>query len=263
MHNLNLSLLALCLVLPMLVPAQPAEMPEADKTLSPYFAVQSDDPTVDRLPLLSTRADVTIAGVIADVEVTQVYKNDGRKPIEAIYTFPASTRAAVYAMKMTIGDRTIVAKIRERAQARKDYEQARQEGKSASLLEQQRPNVFQMNVANIMPGDFITVEMSYTELLVPDAGVYEFAYPTVVGPRYSNAKVKDAPKSERWVAWPYQHEGEEPSYTFDINVGLDCGMRIQDISCPSHKTTVKYNGRDDGANSVGFWVVGSGLLAVV
>ncbi len=245
--RLSCLLFAAVLLVPMLATAQPIKMPEEDKTLSPYFVVKSDDPSVDRLPLLSTKADVSIAGVIADVVVTQVYKNDGKKPIEAIYTFPASTRAAVYAMKMTIGDRTIVAKIREREQARKEYEQAKQEGKSASLLEQQRPNVFQMNVANIMPGDFITVEMSYTELLVPTEGVYEFAYPTVVGPRYSNVSEKDAPKSEHWVASPYQHEGEQPSYTFGMAVDLSCGLPIQEISCPSHKTVVKYTGLNSAA----------------
>jgi Ca-activated chloride channel family protein len=209
--------------------------------------VKSDDPSVDKLPLLSTKADVSIAGVIADVRVTQVYKNDGKKPIEAIYTFPASTRAAVYAMKMTIGDRTIVAKIREREQARKEYEVAKQQGKSASLLEQQRPNVFQMNVANIMPGDFITVEMSYTELLVPTDGVYEFAYPTVVGPRYNNKTAAESPASEKWIASPYQHEGEQPSYTFGMAVDLACGLPIQEITCPSHKTTVKYTGLNSAA----------------
>jgi len=78
-----------------------------DKTLSPYFFVQSDDPEVDRLPLQSTRADVDIAGVIARVHVTQVYKNTGKRPIEAIYVFPASTRAAVFGMRMTIGERVI------------------------------------------------------------------------------------------------------------------------------------------------------------
>jgi Ca-activated chloride channel family protein len=171
--------------------AQEAE--SADKTLSPYFLVKSDDPTVDQMPLQSTSATVDIAGVIADVKVKQVYKNEGQKPLEAIYVFPGSTRAAVYGMKMTIGDRTIVAKIEKRETARQQYEQAKQEGKSASLLEQQRPNVFQMNVANIMPGDLIVVELSYTELLVPTEGVYEFVYPTVVGPRYSNLPAAAAP----------------------------------------------------------------------
>jgi Ca-activated chloride channel family protein len=237
----------LCLVLPMLVPAQPADMPEEDKTLSPYFFVQSDDPSTDRLPLLKTTAEVNIAGVIADVTVNQVYKNDGKKPIEAIYTFPASTRAAVYAMKMTIGDRTIVARIKEREKARQDYEAAKQQGKSASLLEQQRPNVFQMNVANIMPGDYITVEMSYTELLVPTQGVYEFAYPTVVGPRYNNTTAAESPKSEKWIASPYTHEGEAPTYDFGIDVNIAAGLPIQDISCPSHKVTTAFAGLNEAS----------------
>ena len=137
------------------IPGSAQEQESSDKTLSPYFLVKSDDPETYRLPLKSTFADVNIAGVIADVKVTQVYKNEGNNALEAIYVFPASTRAAVYAMKMIIGERTIVAKIRKRDEARQEYEQAKQLGKSASLLEQQRPNVFQMNVANIMPGDFV------------------------------------------------------------------------------------------------------------
>jgi len=241
------AMLTLCLVVAAFAAAQPADMPDQDKTLSPYFFVQSDDPSTDRLPLLKTGAEVNIAGVIADVKVTQVYKNDGKKPIEAIYTFPASTRAAVYAMKMTIGDRVIVARIKEKEQARKEYEVAKQQGKSASLLEQQRPNVFQMNVANIMPGDYITVEMSYTELLVPTEGVYEFAYPTVVGPRYNNKTAAESPASEKWIASPYTHEGEAPTYDFGIEVNIAAGLPIQDISCSSHKTTSKFAGLNEAA----------------
>ncbi len=175
---------AFLLLIATAVSAQQAEF--ADKTLSPYFFVKSDDPAVDQLPLQSTSAIVNISGVIADVEVTQGYKNEGERPLEAIYIFPASTRAAIYGMKMIIGERTINAIVRTRDKARHEYELAKQQGKSASLLEQQRPNVFQINVANIMPGDVVRVELSYTELLVPADRVYEFVYPTVVGPRYSN-----------------------------------------------------------------------------
>jgi len=92
-----------------------------DKTLSPYFYIQSDDPETDRLPLKSTSAKVNIAGVIADVTITQKYTNEGKKPIEAIYVFPASTQAAVYSMVMTIGERVIVARIQERGKARQEY----------------------------------------------------------------------------------------------------------------------------------------------
>ncbi|MCU0593828.1 MAG: VWA domain-containing protein, partial [Desulfobacterota bacterium] len=210
-----------------------------DKTLSPYFFVKSDDSDLDRLPLRSTSAQVRIAGVIADVTVTQVYKNEGKRPIEAIYIFPASTRAAVYSMKMTIGERTLVAKIAKRDEARREYEEAKQSGKSASLLEQQRPNVFQMNVANILPGDVIDVEMQYTELLVPTDAVYEFVYPTVVGPRYSN---QETPPTDNWLANPYLHQGERPAEHFDMKVDLAAGMPVQHLACPSHKVAVKYDG---------------------
>jgi Ca-activated chloride channel family protein len=213
---------------------------EGNKTLSPYFFVMSDDPTTDRLPLKETRADIKIAGVIADVTVTQVYKNEGKNTLEAIYIFPASTRAAVYDMKMTIGEREIFAVVQERNKARQNYEQAKQEGKTASLLEQQRPNVFQMNVANILPGDIIKVEMKYTELLIPEAGVYEFIYPTVVGPRYSNQSADQVPASEQWVSNPYTHEGEKPMYTFGLHATLSTGLPIQDVRCNSHQIDITY-----------------------
>src|SRR6185295_8569925 len=143
-------------LLPRLAAAQQAR-PPAEKTLSPYFFVEGGDPSVDRLPLKDTRVDVTVSGVIADVTVRQVYENTGQRPLHARYVFPASTRAAVYGMTMTVGDIRIVAKIKEREQAKKDFDAAKREGKSASLLEQQRPNVFTMNVANVLPGDTISV----------------------------------------------------------------------------------------------------------
>jgi Ca-activated chloride channel family protein len=220
--------------------ARPAET--HDKTLSPYFFVQSEDPDLDRLPLKSTSVAVEIAGVIADVTVTQVYKNEGNNPLEAVYIFPGSTRAAVYGMRMTIGERTINAKIRTREAARKEYEQARQEGKSASLLEQHRPNVFQMNVANILPSDVIKVELKYTELLVPLDTVYEFVYPTVVGPRYVDQAAGETTVSEGWTANPYLHAGELPTYSFDISVNMAAGLPIRDITCTSHRTQTDYYG---------------------
>ena len=185
---------------------------------------------------------MNITGVIADVRVTQIYKNEGGKPIEAIYIFPTSTRAAVYGMKMTIGLRVIEARIEKKEEARRQYEQARDQGKGASLLEQQRPNVFQMNVANILPGDEIQVELLYTELLTPSEGVYELVYPTVVGPRYSNQTAEMTPRSEGWVANPYLHQGEQPPYAFDIQVNLSAGLPIQELACSSHQVKTTYEG---------------------
>ncbi len=215
---------------------------DAARTLSPYFFVLSDDPEVDRLPLASTRAEVRIAGVIADVRVTQVYKNSGRRALEAVYVFPASTRAAVYQMRMRIGTRVVEARIAQRKKAREAYEQARREGRTASLLEEQRPNVFQMNVANIQPGDEVRVELCYTELLVPEDGVYEFVYPTVVGPRYSNRPEEGAPEAERFSQNPTLTEGADAPYGFTLSAHVRSGVPVERVESPSHEIEVEREG---------------------
>jgi Ca-activated chloride channel family protein len=215
---------------------------EEEKVLSPYFFVQSEDPSLEPFPLLETKAKVDIAGVIAAIELTQVYKNEGTRTIEAIYCFPLGTKSAIHAMRMRIGDRIIEAKIEERAAAKHIYEQAKEEGKVASLLEQERPNVFQMKVANIMPGDRIEVRVNYTELLVPEKGIYEFAFPTVVGPRYSDKQESDAKDHDRWLKTPYLHEGEEPPYSFDITATLRTGIPLSSVWVPSHEVVVQKEG---------------------
>jgi len=214
---------------------------DADNSHSPYFVVKCENPEVDKLPLLSTSADVKIAGVIADVTINQKYKNDGQNPLEAIYVFPASSKAAVYAMEMKIGDRIVKAKIEEKEKARKDYEKAIEKGKRASLLEQLKPNVFQMNVGNIMPGDVIEVSLKYTEMLIPEEGKYSFVYPTVVGPRFMYND-KETGNSNNFNQPPYQSEGELPLYDFDINVELSTGMPIQSVACPTHQIETRFNG---------------------
>jgi len=96
-----------------------------DKNASPYFVVISDADEKASLPLKSTDVDVNVSGVIADVTVNQTYVNTGESVIEAIYVFPASTRAAVYKMVMKVGDRIITAKIEEKDKARKKYTKKR------------------------------------------------------------------------------------------------------------------------------------------
>lgn len=211
-----------------------AEKPP-DKTLSPYFVVKDGDSSVDRLPLKETKAAVHISGIIADVTVTQRYANEGKRPINARYVFPASTRAAVYGMKMKIGDSVVTAKIKEREAAKQTFEQAKKEGKSASLLDQERPNVFTMNVANILPGDKVDIELRYTELLIPTDGIYEFVYPTVAGPRYSGTPEASAPPTDSWVKSPYFKEGVKPASVFNISVDITGGVPVEDVACATHK----------------------------
>lgn len=222
---------------PAIASAQTGE--DDTRTLSPYFVVLSENPETDKLPLKETTADVNIVGVIADVTVRQVYVNAGMNKLEAIYTFPLSTRAAVYAMEMKVGSRILTAKIEEKKKAKQDYEKAKKEGKRASLLEQHRPNVFTMNVANITSGDTITVELKYTELLVPEGGKYSFVYPTVVGPRYSNRTEGNA-GSEQFVKAPYTKEGVMPAYKFGFTASIRSGLPIQHVASSTHEVLVDY-----------------------
>ena len=215
---------------------------DPEESLSPYFFIQDDESAADHFTLEQTDVQVRIAGVIAHVTVQQTYVNRGARPLSATYIFPAATRAAVHGMRMTIGERVITARIQEKATARKTYQEAKAAGKSASLLQQQRPNVFSMAVANILPGDTIAIELEYTELLVPTDSVYRFVYPTVVGPRYSSLTEDEASPDDQWVKNPYLPQGTDPQTRFNITVSLNAGLPIQDVRCPSHATRVQWQG---------------------
>ncbi|MDX1478667.1 MAG: VIT domain-containing protein [Saprospiraceae bacterium] len=209
---------------------------------SPYFHIQSEAGP-GSLPLVSNEAKVIINGPIADVRISQTYRNDGPEPIEAMYIFPASTRAAVYHMEMRIGERTITAEIMEKHAARATYETAREEGKRAGLLEQHRPNVFQMQVANILSGDQVEVVLRYTEFIIPQDQVYTFVYPTVVGPRYTG-QMEEQPQAA-FAAMPYTPEGQLPAYQFGLEVDLRMPVPVASIACTSHLTQVARHSDQD------------------
>ncbi|SFP77632.1 VIT and VWA domain-containing protein [Variovorax sp. 770b2] len=229
-------------------PAHAQEAPAGPrlKTESPYFFVKSDDPSVDRLPLKGTEVAVKISGVIADVTVTQTYRNEGQRAIEAKYVFPGSIKAAVSGLNVRLADRLITAQIREKQQAQIEYDTAKKEGKTAALLEQHLPNVFQMNVANILPGDDVKVELRYTELLVPQSGNYEFVFPTVVGPRYNSPQSENA--QARWVAQPTLQAGVAPSTSFRLKATIDTPMGLKEVRSTTHAIEVKKSDQDQHAD---------------
>ena len=216
--------------------------PPPQRILSPYFFVEGANPGLDSFPLKSTDVVANISGVIADVTVTQVYENHGTAPINGRYVFPGSTGAAVHGMSIRVGDKAVVAKIRERQKAAQEFEEAKAAGKNAALLEQQRPNVFSMAVANIMPGDRVEVQLIYSEMLTPEKGIYEFVYPTVVGPRYSHTPEAGAPEDSKWVKNPYLHEGESSPATLSIHVNVSGGVPLADLHSPSHEPKIAWEG---------------------
>ncbi len=234
--NRHLLFSLLCCTLTLLAGSAAASAaPPDEKTLSPYFFVEDAEPGVDALPLKGTKVEVAIVGPIADVRVTQTYENTGKKPINARYVFPASTRAAVHGLEMTVGDQVIRAKIKEKEAARRQYDAAKAAGKNAALLEQDRPNVFTMRVANVMPKQSIVVSLRYTELIVPTSAVYEFVFPTVVGPRYSNRPA--AKHNDSFVQTPYLPEGRPSPAPFELTGSLSTPLPVKQVTSPSHRLT--------------------------
>jgi len=200
---------------------------------APYFSVAGTD-SVDRLPLLQTSADVDIVGPIAQVVLRQTFENRGSATIEANYVFPVSDRGAVSGLTMRIGDRVVQARLQERDEARNTYEAAKEGGRSAALLEQHDPGTFVMNLANILPGDRIEVELRYTELLVPVDGVYEFEIPNTFGvPHYSRP-------GDAAIDTPRSDAPEVTDYAFAVNARLMSGIPIASVESPSHHIVVEH-----------------------
>jgi len=182
------------------------------------------------MPLKHTDVKIEVSGFVASATVTQHYHNPFKKPIEAVYTFPLPNDAAVDDMQMIIGQRTIKGLIKRREEARKIYEQARDRGQRASLLEQERPNIFTQSVANIMPGDNITITIRYVNILRYAESHYELVFPMVVGPRYIQGNVPDASR----ITPPVLKPGERTGHDIALSVKLDAGVPIKNVHSSSH-----------------------------
>lgn len=216
--------------------------------------VVGEEGVIGELPLEHTQVEITISGNLQRATVRQVYGNPYEEPIEAVYTFPLPQSGAVDRMNMWIGDRFIEGKIHERDLAREIYEQAIQSGQTASLLEQERPNIFTQSVGNILPGDSIVIEISYVAPVEYDDGEYEIVFPMVVGPRFVppggfvrrifdmytvSTSVEDADR----ITPPIVPEGTRTGYDIELSVTINPGVEIQDFESLNHEVDVDLNWR--------------------
>ncbi|MBI3448639.1 MAG: VWA domain-containing protein [Acidobacteria bacterium] len=192
------------------------------------------------MPLRHTEVRAEVTGFVARVEVVQTFGNPFETPIEATYVFPLPERAAVDDFVLEVGERRIQGAIRRREEARKTYEAARAAGYTASLLEQERPNVFTQSVSNIAPGNEIRIHLRYIDILSFADGAYRFLYPMVVGPRYSPTGA--APAGAAGVPLPstiHLEPGRHTAHDIAITVDVDAGVPIHSITSESHKIVVK------------------------
>ncbi len=149
-----------------------------------FFYTNQQDSTSHRAPLLKTTVTMQVTGLIARATVQQEFMNPTQTWVEGVYVFPLPDDAAVDHVRMKIGDRVIEGDIQEKAQAKKTYNKARKEGKRASLVEQERPNIFTTSVANMGPGEHLRIEIEYQQTVAFDQGSFRLRFPLVVGPRY-------------------------------------------------------------------------------
>ncbi len=211
-------------------------------------------------PLLNTTVTMTISGLIARTTVSQQFTNPSDEWAEGVYVFPLPDQAAVDHLRMKIGDRIIEGHIQERAQAKQTYTKAKAQGKRASLVEQERPNIFTASVANIAPHAPITIDIEYQEAVRYDQGRFSLRFPMVVGPRYVPGQPQDiqegssAPLGLGWapntdqvpdasrITQPVQHPSQGPLNPIALHIDLAPGMLLQKIESPTHPITIHKHG---------------------
>jgi Ca-activated chloride channel family protein len=217
-----------------------------DVTQGTLTAFDKDHKPVGECPLQHTDVAVDISGFIARVTLVQDFQNPFPDPIEAVYTFPMSERGAVDRMTMEIGDRVIKGVVKEREEARRIYEAAKQAGQAASLLDQERPNIFTQSVANILPGNTIKITISYVEYLKYEDNTYEFSFPMVVGPRYipgqpAGQGTTQVPDANR-ITPPVTPEGTRAGHDISLAVTLDAGLPVTDLKSVLHEVETERPG---------------------
>jgi Ca-activated chloride channel family protein len=243
---------------PQIQPTVPSKPPKLGGL---YVKSPEENPLV--FPLKHTEVQAKVTGNISRVEVTQTFENHFATTLEATYIFPLPDEAAVDEMEIRIGDRTIKGNIKKRLEAQQIYEQAKKQGRTAGLLEQERDNIFTQSLANIKPGEQINVTIRYTDSLKFEGGNYEFVFPMVVGPRYipgttidentlgggsapapmtQNRDTDLVPDASRLNA-PILPPGTRSGHEISATVEIEAGVEILAVHSPSHQIQIERSGQ--------------------
>jgi Ca-activated chloride channel family protein len=208
--------------------------------LSPQFLVNSDEPDIDSLILLSTSVKSSIAGIIADVHVIQRYSYTGTKPLEAAYAVPLSPQAAMHGIIIKAAGQIIASSTQDREAAGDIYDRIKKKI-DPFFVEWRRPNIFQVHISNVPSGTIIEVETHYTELLSPTSGSYRFVYPQTVKPRYMKLLNVVPLFRDSWSDSSFEEPPGYPIGSFLISVSLASGGAVAALNCasPSHVVTIQ------------------------
>jgi Ca-activated chloride channel family protein len=220
-------LLLLLFFLPFVAQAQ--ETTTLDKNEGAGLLLKTATPgTYAIVPAVKSEVRITVTGPIVRTTVTQTFHNTTGRCVEGLYVYPLPELSAVDTLKMTIGSRVIVGEIREREQARKEYEQAKSEGRKAALVEQQRPNVFTTSVSSVMPDEDAVIEIAYQEMAHYENGEYRLRFPMVVAPRYTPSHTSAASVIAKLPFTPSSSNNN--GGTIALSVDLQPGYSVRNIA---------------------------------
>jgi len=246
-------MVVLTLIMPMMVFAE-GPSPDQAQVGSLLWQMKQGYATAT---LLNTAVDMKINGMVARVSVRQEFRNEGAEWVEGIYVFPLPDKAAVDRMRLHIGDRFIEGDIQEKEHAKKTYEQAKQAGKKASLVEQQRANLFTTSVANVAPGELVVVEIEYLEDIRYEDGRFSIRFPMTLTPRYVSGQTLPDKTGNGWsgdtdrvpdaslITPPMISRSRGHNMTLVATV--DAGMPLETIASRYHPVSVA---EQDGRYSV-------------
>jgi len=201
---------------------------------------------------LNTEINIEASGLVGRVAVKQTFRNDGLQWVEGVYVFPLPDNAAVDRMRLHIGERFIEGEIREKEQAKREYEKAKSAGKKASLVNQQRANLFTTSVANIAPGETVVVEIEYQQTLNYDQGVFSLRFPLTMTPRYIPGVPTGDRKGSGWAADttevpdaslitpPFVTRSDNHKVT--MQASINAGMVLDLVASRYHPVNVVENG---------------------
>jgi Ca-activated chloride channel family protein len=218
---------------------------------------ENPDASFRAAALLKTEVDIEVVGIIVNARIRQYFINSSENWMEGIYAFPLPEDAAITSLRMEIGDRQLEGRVKERQTARRSYQKARAEGRKTSLMEQRRPNIFTVSMANIGPGEKVVVGLEYQNTAAYDNGTFSLRFPTAVGPRYLPANGVEVlredgtysstagittvrqVKNADCLSPPVVAPGEKAVNPTSIVVNLDTGLPLASIESPYHNIVVE------------------------
>ncbi|MEX2474630.1 marine proteobacterial sortase target protein [Marinobacter sp.] len=221
--------------------------------------VGADGQRQGQATLLNTDYQVRVSGLMADTRLTQSFKNSSQQWREGVFVFPLPEKASVYGMTLRVGEREVIGEVREKQQARQQYEAAKKAGKNAARVDQQRPNLFTTHVANIPPGESITVELNYQQTVRYQSGEFELRLPTTLTPRYISGAPLAEPPSQWQGGWatpttevpdadaitPFTVLADDvgdQSHRATIHLDIHAGLPVAEVTSPSHALTSTWDG---------------------